>query len=105
MRQLQPSLPTLPSLLGTTGQGGAEQATESRDRQRLETPNLCSQGLWGDSRARKSLLSGVLAWAGQEGAGGPQCVGLGPRALSQPGSPGQLGISFRAMLVAEFTVA
>lgn len=60
-------------------------------------PQLVLPGALGrQSRAPNSLLSGVLGWPGQEGAGGgPQCVGLGPRALSQPGSPWQLGDRFQ----------
>lgn len=94
MRQLQPSLPTLPSLPGTTGQGGTKQAPESRDGG--WRPPTCSQGLWGD-RAEPVTHFYLECWAGlgRRVRGGPQCVGLGPRALSQPESPWQLGDRFQ----------
>lgn len=58
------------------------------------------------SRARNSLLSGVLGWPGQEGAGGvPSAWGWAPEHFPSLGAHGSWGIGFRAMLVAEFTVA
>lgn len=101
MRQLQPSLPMLPSLLGTTGQGGAKQASESRGWR----PPTCAPTGFGETEPITHLILECWASLGRRVWGVPSAWGWAPEHFPSLGAHGSWGISFRAVLVAQFTVA
>lgn len=90
------------------GQGGAKQAPESR-AWGWRPPAYAPRGVGAPRRqyrAHNSLLSGV---PGLAQAGGvrevPSMLGQAPEHFPSLGAQSSWGIGFRAMLVAEFTVA